>query len=66
MMPTLLGMSMFKNIRDDRLVHGGGHREYNEFVKYTLDKITYPEDFWAFHAFLKRNCRYNLDNIPWD
>jgi hypothetical protein len=65
MMPTKFGMEIFKNLRVDRLVHGCGHRAYNQFVREGLDRIKSREEFWEFHDFLKRNCRYNSDNIPW-
>jgi hypothetical protein len=65
MMPTRLGLHVWESLRRDRLVHGGGHKAYNVFVKETLDLIDSPDEFWNFHDFLKRNCRDNTDKIPW-
>jgi len=65
MMATKLGMQTWPDLRKDRLVHGCGHKAYNFFVKNSLDKMSSPEEFWKFHDFLRRNCRYNFDNIPW-
>ena len=65
MMPTKLGMRTIPGLRQDRLVHGDGHKEYNRFVKHVLDSLSSPCEFWNFHDFLKRNCRNNIDRIPW-
>ena len=65
MMPTRLGLHVWETLRRDRLVHGGHHRAYNQYVKNMLDHIRTPEEFWDFHRFLKRNCRDNKDCIPW-
>ena len=65
MMPTKLGMMTIPGLRKDRLVHGGGHKEYNLFVKHVLDSLSSPCEFWNFHDFLRRNCRYNVDKIHW-
>ncbi len=65
MMPTKLGIQTLPNLRRDRLVHGCGHRQYNRFVKHVLDSLSSPCEFWDFHDFLRRNCRYNFDKIPW-
>jgi len=65
MMPTRLGLHVWETLRRDRLVHGGGHKAYNEFVKHFLDSVSTPCEFWNFHDFLKINCRDNRDRIPW-
>jgi len=65
MMPTKLGMKICKGLRPDRLIHEGGHRAYNEYVKKNLNQIQSYEEFCKFHNFLKRNCRDNIDKIPW-
>ena len=64
-MPTKFGMMTIPELRQDRLVHGGGHKDYNKFVKHILDSLSSPCEFWNFHDFLRRNCRYNFDKIPW-
>lgn len=66
MMPTDIGMKTFQNIRKDRLVHKSGHVKYNRFVKNLLDGIKSEEEFNTIHEFLKHNCRFNTDNIPWN
>jgi hypothetical protein len=65
MMPTKLGMEICKGLRPDRLIHEGGHRAYNEYVKKNLNQIQSYKEFYKFHNFLKRNCRDNIDKIPW-
>jgi hypothetical protein len=68
MMPTAYAMDVYHEfLRPNRLVHGVcSHRAYNEFVKKELDKIVDPhKEFWVLHNFLKRNCRDNVDGIPW-
>ena len=40
LMPTRRGKAVL-NIRPDRLVHEGGHNEYNKFVKRYLDAVQY-------------------------
>ena len=71
MMPTHYGMEKL-NVRSSRLVHYGGHKAYNEFVKQILDTMTHIEyheelmkEFKDKHGYLKKNCRYNVDGIPW-
>jgi hypothetical protein len=67
MMPTPKGMAAFKNIREDRLVHGcGGHQPYNHFVRQLLDKVDSKNELDETLDFLKRNCRFNTDGIPWE
>ena len=67
MMPTDIGMITFKNIRKDRLVHGNsGHQPYNHFVRQLLDKVEEQEEFENVLLHLKRNCRFNTDNVPWE
>lgn len=66
MMPTKRGMETFWNIRQDRLVHHSGHKKYNEYVELLLNQIENEKDFNMIHDFLKRNCRFNRDNIPWN
>jgi hypothetical protein len=67
MMPNPKGMVSFKNIREDRLVHGcGGHQPYNNFVRQLLDKVNSSDELDTTLDFLKRNCRFNMDGIPWE
>jgi len=64
MMPTKLGMNTFVNIRKNRLVHGNsGHQEYNRFVKQLLDS---NDELHSIIVYLKYNCRFNVNNIPWE
>ena len=65
MMPTYYGMDMM-NIRRDRLIHYGDHKKYNTFVKTFLDVMKTEESLFEFQNFLRRNCRDNVDNIPWN
>jgi hypothetical protein len=65
MMPTYYGMATM-NIRKDRLIHYGSHDKYNDFVKFNLDFIKSKDELLYFQNFLKRNCRDNVDNIPWN
>ena len=64
MMPTYYGMEKM-NLRSDRLVHYGNHERYNDFVKFNLDFIKSNDELLYFQSFLRRNCRDNIDNIPW-
>jgi hypothetical protein len=71
MMPTYFGMEKL-NVRRDRLVHYGGHKAYNEFVKQILDNMMHIDEheelmkeFKDKHGYLKKNCRDNVDGIPW-
>lgn len=66
MMPNKIGIKSFKNIRQDRLIHGSGHLEYNKYVTKHLDCIETIMDFETLHAFLKHNCRFNMHKIPWN
>ena len=68
MMPTHYGMEKL-NIREDRMIHHGGHNEYNKFVKSMLDSMLEldesEKEFKELCLFLRKNCRDNQDNIPW-
>ena len=71
MMPTPLGLK-YMNVRKHRLVHFGGHKQYNIYVETWLDHINkinnheyMKREFYNFRDFLKRNCRDNIDYIPW-
>lgn len=71
MMPTHYGMEKL-NVRQNRLVHYGGHNDYNRFVKQILDNMLHIDcheelnkQFKDIHVYLKKNCRDNTDGIPW-
>ena len=66
MMPTKHGMQTFWNIRYDRLVHHSGHKKYNSYVEFLLNKVETEQEFEMLHDFLKHNCRFNTNNIPWN
>ena len=61
------------NIHPKTLIHDGGHLKYNIYVKQQLDYIydnfddtdSYKYQFWLLHKYLKKNMRFNEDNIPW-
>jgi hypothetical protein len=69
-MPNKKGKNVL-NLHPGSLIHEGGHLKYNNFVKYHLDEInknsfeTSRYEFWLFLNFLKKNMKYNEDNIPW-
>lgn len=61
------------NIHPKTMVHEGNHLKYNTYVKSHLNIInTYhtPDErcyyLWLFMSYLKKNLKYNKDNIPWD
>ena len=65
MMPRVLT----PNLRENRLTHNGGHKQYNKYVGNVLDsidKLDDPEpDFRKFVDFLKVGCRFRPQDIPW-
>lgn len=70
-MPNNKGKDFLK-LHPNTLVHQGGHVKYNIYVKEILDKIyeKHCEDekkyqFWLFLHHLKKNMKFNKDNIPW-
>ena len=64
LMPTRQGMNEL-SVNSDRLIHELGHSKYNKYVKFMLDVMS-EDDIWIFRDFLKKNCRVNEDNIPWN
>lgn len=71
-MPTHYGMDKL-NIRQDRLIHYGGHPKYDRYVFSILEVMeqvqcndtlkTYLNDYVVF---LKKNLRNNEANLPWN
>ena len=61
------------NINPNYLVHDGGHLKYNLYVKEQLDYIydnfddmdSYRYQFWLLQKHLRKNMKYNEDNLPW-
>lgn len=70
-MPNKKGIEKL-NLHPDYLVHDGGHVPYNKYVKKQLDYILKNDEFdakkylfWLFLCHIKKNMKYNEDNIPW-
>lgn len=61
-MPTHLGL---KKLNTNRLLHTGGHKPYNQYVKYNLDLIDNKSALDEFCAYLRYSMKGNPDNIPW-
>ena len=68
LMPTMKGSRML-NINEKRLIHDGGHMQYNRFVKTKLDEIAVIEnkhyELGQLCSYLKDNLRRNDDDMPW-
>ena len=53
------------------MIHTGGHRKYNDYVKeqldyiLELDKESQKYNFWLLLHHLKSNMKFNKDNVPW-
>ena len=71
-MPNNKGKDLL-NVKPEYLVHDGGHLKYNIYVKEQLDYIynnyddieSYRYQFWLLQKHLRKNMKYNEDNIPW-
>lgn len=69
-MPNKYAMKRF-HLHPDTLIHQGGHRKYNLYVKEQLDYIyglnedAQSYEFWLLLHHLKSNMKYNKDGIPW-
>ena len=71
-MPNKKGRSAL-NLHPDTLVHDGGHRKYNIYVKEQLDYIYHHHkesddcryQFWLLRNHLRKNMEMNEDGIPW-
>lgn len=64
LMPTHLG-KVIMNLREERLIHDGGHMKYNKFILDSLNKIETREEFFELFTYLHHILRYSND-IPWD
>ena len=71
-MPKHVAIDKF-NLHPNIMVHEGSHLKYNAFVRKNLDEIsTFPNNeekcynLWLFLSYLKRNLKFNKDNIPWN
>lgn len=71
-MPKYAALHKF-NMHPNIMVHEGNHLKYNAFVKQNLDEIfQYPNNqercyyLWLFVCYLKKNLKFNNDEIPWD
>jgi hypothetical protein len=59
------------NLHPHTLIHQGGHKKYNKYVKTQLDYIhglnkdSQKYEFWLLLNHLKSNMKINEDNIPW-
>lgn len=63
---------LYFNFNSNLRTHYAGHSSYNLYVKKILDNINklYSLDdkkyyFWLFFIYLKNNCIYTNNNIPW-
>lgn len=63
---------LYFNFNSNLRTHYAGHSSYNFYVKKILDDINklYSLDdkkyyFWLFFVYLKNNCVYLNNNIPW-
>lgn len=72
-MPNSFAAARYLNLRNDIMIHQGSHNKYNLYVRKELNKInemnTLDEKnyyLWLFLHFLKKNLKYNEDNIPWN
>jgi hypothetical protein len=71
-MPNKKGVDAL-NLDPDTLVHDGGHRKYNIYVKEHLDHIYQHHEemddckyqFWLLRTHLRKNMGMNEDNVPW-
>lgn len=72
-MPNKKGKAYF-HLNENRVIHDGGHVDYNYYIKYILDNM-YKEfyqdkelleyQFTLFQKHLIKNMYINQDNIPW-
>jgi len=62
MMPNEEGKNV---LNTKRLVHSGGHKKYNEYVKEKLSEVKSVEQLHDLVRHLRRNMRGNPDDIPW-
>ena len=63
---------LYFNFNPNLRTHYAGHPTYNLYVKKILDfinKLDSLDDkkyyFWLFFTYLKKNCIYTNNNIPW-
>lgn len=70
-MPTYYGLDKL-NVRQDRLVHYGGHPSYDKFVFASLESMNsisndgIVEEYMDMYVtFLKRHLRGEAGRIPW-
>ena len=65
MMPRFITQGM----RENRHIHNGGHKKYNQYVGKMLDSLDKMEDpkkdFELFTEFLKTACRFRPQDVPW-
>jgi hypothetical protein len=72
-MPNSIRSVKLLNLRENTMIHIGGHLKYNAYVRNQLNIInaynSYDEKcyyFWLFLHYLKQNLKYNEENIPWN
>jgi len=63
MLPNKLG---YEKLKTNRLLHFGGHKPYNNYVKTNLDLINNQIELKEFCKYLKYSMFGNPDNIPWN
>ena len=71
-MPKKIAFDKF-NMHPSTMIHESNHLKYNTYVKSHLNIInTYHTSdercyyLWLFVSYLKKNLKFNNDNIPWD
>ena len=70
-MPNNKGIEKL-NLHPNTLVHDGGHVPFNKYIKHELDYIhgkwEFDEKkylFWLFLCYIKKNMKFNDDQLPW-
>ena len=66
LMPTHLGKIVMSNVRENRLTHSWGHRNYDAYVEHMLNCLRTLEELESFRDYLKRAIRHAPHDVPWD
>ncbi len=72
-MPNSMKTIELLNLKENTLIHIGGHLKYNTYVKKQLNIINKYKSYdqkcyklWLFLHYLRKNLKFNEDNIPWN
>ena len=72
-MPNNIKTIELLNLKENTMIHSGGHLKYNAYVKNQLNVINKYRNYdekcyylWLFLHYLKKNLKFNEDNIPWN